>query len=82
MSTYLQQRMWYHIHIASQPSPGVVFPSSHNVEEGLAGMILPSPHTSVQTLGLLIFPRVHVQSISSLHVASHPSPGVVFPSSQ
>ena len=70
------------VQVESHPSPEVVPPSSQYVAAGVGGIIFPSPQSSEHELAVVESPKVHVQSVSSLHVASHPSPGVVFPSSQ
>src|SRR5262245_17961783 len=58
-----------------QPSPGVVFPSSH-CSTGSA--TTPSPQVEVQTDGS----PVHWKPLCTRQMAEQPSPLVVFPSSQ
>src|ERR1019366_1689612 len=57
------------VHVGLQPSPAMLFPSSHCS----CGNLSPSPHTAVQV------PPWHLGS--TVHVALQPSFGVVFPSS-
>jgi len=65
--------------VDEQPSPPVVLPSSQYPEVGF--MTFPSPQMSEQILAVEESPKVHVQSVSTFHVASQPSFGVVLPSS-
>jgi len=45
-------------------------------------MTIPSPQVSLHELAVIESPRVQVYPVSTAQEASHPSPGVVFPSSQ
>ena len=66
--------------LASQPSPGVVLPSS---QYPLVGDIdFPSPQISLQILAVEGPPNVQVQPASTLQLKSQPSPKAEFPSSQ
>ena len=66
----------------SHPSPLIALPSSQYVAGGPDPYTLPSPQMSVHTLAVEESPRVQVQFTSTLQVASQPSPGAIFPSSQ
>ena len=66
--------------LESQPSPSVGFPSSQYPTVGL--ITIPSPQVSEQLLAVLISPNVQVYPVSTEQEPSHPSLGVVPPSSQ
>ena len=66
--------------IELQPSPFTELPSSQYPAVGL--ITLASPQRSVHVLAVVGFPNVQVHPASSLHVDDHPSPPLVFPSSQ
>ena len=65
---------------ASQPSPGVVSPSSQYPVVGFTTK--PSPHISDHELAVVVLPPDHCHLVSIVHDASHPSPEVMSPSSQ
>lgn len=63
-----------------QPSPLLVLPSSQYVAE--VAITFPSPQSSEQTLAVIESPRVQVHPDSTAQAVLHPSPLLVFPSSQ
>ena len=67
-------------HVELQPSPFELFPSSQYVI--IEFMRLPSPQVSFQISGAVDEPPDHVQPDSTAHIAFHPSPIAVLPSSQ
>ena len=62
-----------------QPSPEFLFPSSHS---SVCVFKTPSPHIVPHTSGEVREPPVHDQPGSTIQLLEHPSPLIVFPSSQ
>ena len=63
----------------SQPSPETRFPSSHC---SFFDTRIPSPHSVRQMSGDEEVPPEHTQPCSNVHKLEHPSPLILFPSSQ
>ena len=62
-----------------QPSPETLFPSSHC---SCFDARMPSPQTVPQMSGDEEVPPEHTQPCSNFHKLEHPSPPILFPSSQ
>lgn len=68
------------VQVELHPSPLIKFPSSQTpIAETTT---TPSPHISVQKLAVVESPNVQLQLVSTPQEALHPSPDIVFPSSQ
>ena len=68
------------LHVELHPSPFIEFPSSQYVDRELNR--LPSPQISFQLSFDVDDPPEQIHPVSTLHDEFHPSPPIVFPSSQ